>query len=146
MDTKSHDLLREHVQVEEVGSGHAEHALDLPFFRDNEKLWALPIEAEVMAIDELRWMLTIPFWEDNKNNIVITVDQVLKNPKKYPGHTKLIDDCDTSYPVHITKNKLGEWIILDGLHRMANLVREGKEEIMVKKVTIEQLWQCKKEK
>ena len=128
-----------------LGPGHKEHALDLPFWRDNDKLHALDIKAERMDMGELWWMLEIPFWEDEKGNIVVTVNQVLADPNKYPEHTELIDECNTNYPVHITKNKLNEWIIVDGLHRMAKLIREGKEEIMVKKVTLEQLWLCKKE-
>lgn len=137
-------VLRKQRENIRVGPGHKEHALDLPFWRDNEKLWALPISAEKMEIKELEWMMNIPFWEDDKGDIVITPNDVLKDPNKFPDHTKLIDNCDASYPVHITKNNLDEWIILDGLHRLAKLVREGKKEVMVKKVTMEQVRLTKK--
>jgi len=127
------------------GPGHKEHSLDLPFWRDNDKLWALPIVSEVMDIEELRWMMEIPFWEDDSGDIVVKPNDVLANPDKFPDHMQLINNCDTSFPIHITKNKLNEWIILDGLHRLAKLVSEGKKSIMVKKVTIEQILLTKKE-
>lgn len=126
------------------GPGHKEHSLDLPFWRDNEKLWALPITAEEMDIEELRWMMDIPFWEDGNGDIMVKPQDVLENPQKFPEHTDLIDKCDTSFPIHITKNKLDEWIILDGLHRLARLVRDGKKTTMVKKVTGEQILLTKK--
>ena len=138
-------IKREQRKNIKFGSGYKEHSLNLPFWRDNNKLWALPIQEEQIDIRELKWMVDVPFWEDEKGNIVVTVSEVLENPSKFPDHTKMIDDCDTSYPVHITKNKLNEWIILDGLHRLAKLIREGKDKLMVKKVTTEQLWLTKKD-
>ncbi len=108
-------------------------------------MWALPITAEKMETKELKWMMDIPFWENDKGNIMVTPNEVLKNPEKFPDHSKIIDECDMSYPIHITKNNLDEWLVLDGLHRLAKLVKEGKEELTVKKVTIKQVWLTKKE-
>jgi hypothetical protein len=138
-------ILRDARKNIKYGPGHKEHALDLPFWRDNNKLWALPINAEQIDVEELSWMMSVPFWEDENGDIVVTPNEVLANPKKFPDHTNLIDTCDTSYPIHITKNKFNEWIILDGLHRLAKLIREGRKKLMVKKVTMEQVWMTKRE-
>lgn len=44
-----------------VDPRHEEHAFDLPFWRDNEKLWALEVPVEKMDISELTWIFDIPF-------------------------------------------------------------------------------------
>ena len=69
-----------------VDPRHTEHGFDLPFWRDNEKLWALEVPVEKMNIDELLWILDVPFWEDEKGDIVVTPNEVIGNPDKYPIH------------------------------------------------------------
>jgi hypothetical protein len=113
---------------------HAEHAFDFDFWRDNNKLWALNIPVEEMSIDELKWIMDVPFWEDEAGNIVITPNQVLKNPDQYPDHREKISSCDTSFPLHIMKNKNGKWLTLDGLHRLTKLFVNGAKLVQVKKV------------
>src|SRR3989344_2081254 len=81
-----------------VDPRHEEHSFDLPFWRDNKKLWALDIPVEEMDINEMIWILDIPFWEDEKGNIVITPQEVIDNLDKYPEHRDKIKNCDTSFP------------------------------------------------
>ncbi len=112
---------------------HIEHAFDFDFWRDNKKLWALHIPTEPMDIKELRWIMDVPFWEDTDGNIVLTPNQVLKNLNQYPDHRDRIMRCDTSFPLHIAKNKKGKWLTLDGLHRLAKLIVDGVETVQVKR-------------
>ena len=49
---------------------HEEHSFDLPFWRDNDKLWALDVPVEEISVDELLWVMDIPFWEDDQGNIL----------------------------------------------------------------------------
>lgn len=129
-----------------VDPRHEEHAFDLPFWRDNKKLWALEVPVESMDISELIWMLDIPHWEDKEGNIVIKPQDVIDNPDNYPFHKDKINECDTSYPIDIMKNKLSEWRILDGLHRYVKLIMEGITTIKVRKIPPEMIHLTAKEK
>lgn len=117
-----------------VDPRHTEYAFDLPFWRDNEKLWALKVPVEEMNIIELMWILDVPFWEDADGNIVFTAREVMNDIDNYPEHRDKIKAADTSYPVDIMKNKKGKWLTLDGLHRLVKLVMEGKRTIRVRKI------------
>jgi len=117
-----------------VDPRHEEHAFDLPFWRDNEKLWALEVPVEDMKTAELLWILEVPFWEDGQGNIVITPKEVIENLDKYPEHRDRIQKSDTAHPLDIMQNKKGRWLTLDGLHRLVKLVLEGKKIVRVRKI------------
>lgn len=117
-----------------VDPKHKEHAFDLPFWRDNQKLWALKVPEEEIRIDELLWIFDTPFWEDERGNIVITPNEVINNLDQYPSHRDRIAAADTSYPIDIMKNKKGKWLTLDGLHRLAKLVMEKASIVKVRKI------------
>jgi hypothetical protein len=111
-----------------------EHGFNLPFWRDNNKLWALKVPVEEMEINEFLWIFDLPFWEDEEGNIVITPREVIKNPDNYPYHTNKILECDTSYPIDVMKNKKGRWLTLDGLHRLVKLYLNKKTKVLVRKI------------
>ncbi len=111
-----------------------EHSFDFPFWRDNQKLWALKVPVTKIKITELTWMIDIPFWEDKDGNIVITPREVIDNPNEYPFHRDKIKSADTSYPLDIMKNKKGKWCTLDGLHRLVKLMLEKKTTVKVRKI------------
>lgn len=117
-----------------VDPRHEEHAFDLPFWRDNKKLWALEVEAEEMPIDELTWIFDVPFWEDENGNIVITPREVINNMDAYPYHRDKILNSNTSHPLDIMKNKKGKWLTLDGLHRLVKLFLNKESKIQVRKI------------
>ena len=87
-----------------------------------------------MSINELLWILDIPFWEDEKGNIVITPNQVINNQDQYPAHRDKIQAADTSFPIDIMKNKEGKWLTLDGLHRLVKLVLKKEPTVKVRKI------------
>jgi hypothetical protein len=118
---------------------HEEHSFDLPFWRDNNKLWALDVPVEEMDVDELLWILDIPFWEDEDGNIVITPNEVINNLDDYPYHKDKINNCDTSYPIDIMKNKKGKWLTLDGLHRLVKVYLNKETKIKVRKIPPEKV-------
>lgn len=117
-----------------VDPRHKEHTFDLPFWRDNQKLWALKVPVKKMSVDKLLWILDVPFWEDKKGNIVITPNEVVSNPNKYPLHRNKIKAANTSYPIDIMKNKKGKWLTLDGLHRLVKLVLNKETTVRVRKI------------
>ncbi|HRY63174.1 MAG TPA: hypothetical protein P5267_01010 [Patescibacteria group bacterium] len=117
-----------------VDPRHEEHSFDLPFWRDNKKLWALEVPVEEIDIDELLWIFDIPFWEDENGNIIIAPNEVINNPDHYPAHRDKIKNADTSYPIDIMKNKKGEWLALDGLHRLVKMFLNKETRIRVRKI------------
>lgn len=117
-----------------VDPRHKAHAFDLPFWRENQKLWALKAPVEEMDIKELKWIFDIPFWEDEDGNIVITPRQVMRRMDKYPHHRDKILRADTVHPIDIMKNKKGRWLTLDGLHRLAKLYLRKETKIRVRKI------------
>ena len=117
-----------------VDPRHEEHSFDLPFWRDNEKLWALEVPVEEMDISELTWIFDIPFWEDEDGNIVITPQEVMDNMDEYPYHRDKTLNADISYPIDIMKNKKGKWLTLDGLHRLVKLHLNKVSKIQARKV------------
>lgn len=117
-----------------VDPRHEEHAFDLPFWRDNEKLWALNVPIEEMDMQELVWIFSVPFWEDESGNIVITPKEVMDNMDKFPYHRDKILNADTTYPIDIMKNKKGKWLTLDGLHRLAKLFLNNEVKVKVRKI------------
>ncbi len=133
METNKHDR-RDIKKDIYVDPRHEEHSFDLPFWRDNEKLWNLDVSIETMDNNELLWILDIPFWEDEEGNIVITPREVIDNLDKFPYHRDKINQCDTSYPIDIMKNKKNNWGILDGLHRFVKLYIAGESKIQVRKI------------
>ena len=117
-----------------VDPRHEEYAFNLPFWRDNDKLWALEVQIEDLHIDELLWILDVPFWEDAEGNIVVVPRDVMNNPDRYPIHRDKIKNADTSYPIDIMKNGKGKWLTLDGLHRLVKLIMDGKKVVKVRKI------------
>ncbi len=117
-----------------VDPRHKEHGFNFPFWRDNNKLWALKVPVETIEISELLWIFDLPFWEDEEGNLVITPREVIENLDAYPYHRNKIQNCDTSYPIDIMKNKNGKWLTLDGLHRLVKLYLEHITKIRVRKI------------
>lgn len=128
-----------------VDPRHKEHSFDLPFWRDNNKLWALKVPVETIDISELLWIFNLPFWEDGEGNIVITPREVMNNMDEFPYHKEKIKNCDTSYPLDIMKNKKGKWLTLDGLHRLVKLYLNHKKRIKVRKIPPELIHLTKRE-
>ena len=122
-----------------VDPRHKEHGFDFPFWRDNDKLWALDVPTEEMNIEELLWIFDVPFWEDEDGNIVITPNQVVNNRDNYPYHSDRINNCDTSHPIDIMKNKKGKWLTLDGLHRLVKMHLDNESKIQVRKIPPEMI-------
>lgn len=120
-----------------VDPQHEENSFDLPFWRDNEKLWALDVPTEEMSMEELLWILDIPFWENEQGDIVITPREVIQNLDKYPDHRDRIKNSNTSFPLDIMRNKRDKWLTLDGLHRLVKLIIEGENTVNVRKIPLE---------
>ncbi len=105
------------------------------FSWDNKKVWVLDVPAEQISIEELDWILDLPFWSSGSGKYDIFPRKVLENMDLYREHKERVLRADISYPIDIMKNTKGNWLILDGLHRFLRLVYEGNKTIKVRKIS-----------
>ena len=106
------------------------------YFRFNwdlEKLWALPVERQKIAVADLLWHLDIPIWSCKKGTLACDLypREVLENPGLHPRHDKRVENCDLSYPLDMMESA-GRLVILDGVHRLVKAVMMQQTEIDVR--------------
>ncbi len=103
------------------------------FSWDVTKVWQLDVPVSDMQLAELVWHFDIPFlWYDG-GVYNLTPRQVMTEPDRYKDEFLRMLESDPGYPIDIMRNK-GRWLILDGLHRLMRLSREGKDTVRVRKI------------
>lgn len=108
--------------------------IDLGLKIDHKKLWALDLPVEKIDIDELSNNFDIPYLEkEGTDDWNLSINELLNNLDREISHKEKINDADIKYPIDIYKHN-GQWIILDGVHRLAKLSSEGYENIKVCRV------------
>jgi endonuclease/exonuclease/phosphatase family metal-dependent hydrolase len=100
---------------------------------DVQKVWDLDVAEEYMSVKELEWHLDISLWDHQGQESSVTPRQVLERPDRHEDHFRDIIDSDLSHALDIMWWK-EHWLILDGVHRLAKLVREGASEVRVRKI------------
>ena len=113
-----------------------EHGLD--FHWDNQKVWSLNIPVEEMDITELEWMLDMPFWhnkDEEEINYTICPSEVIRDIHLYPFHKERMMKAKIEYPIDLMQNKHGRWVILDGVHRLINLIQQGERKVKVRRIS-----------
>lgn len=101
---------------------------------DVEALWQLDLPTELVPVTSLAWHLDVPVWPDNDGKpYCVTPRQVLDDPAAHAREHDRVLAADLSYPIEIYPNRR-RLMILDGIHRLARTVREGRMEIAVRRV------------
>lgn len=101
---------------------------------DPKKVWALDEPAIELPVSMLTWHFDIPFWNSEGTDAYnLTPKEVIAYPEKEPTHWRLVQDANTDYPIDIMENK-GQWLILDGLHRLVKEYVAGKTTVKVRKI------------
>lgn len=67
-------------------------------------------------------------WQLDGRRFRVSPRAVLAAPERYPHPVRRIDAIDLAYQIHVMWRH-ERWIILDGFHRIAELVRLGRPEI-----------------
>ena len=99
---------------------------------DEEKIWALELPVVEMNIKELIWHFDVPFWpNDNGERWTISIWDVVKDKEGARNEQIKTEKADVLYPIDIIENK-GKWLVLDGLHRLAKLYKQGQEKVKVR--------------
>ena len=97
------------------------------------QLWNIDLPTEAIQIAELDWHLDYPFWPSDPPGHIFDLRPraVLEARAVHPGHYERILAADTRYPLEV--GVFGSSVvILDGIHRLAKLVREGASEVHVR--------------
>lgn len=92
-------------------------------------LWSIDGPVRTLPIIELRWHYELPWWRgpDGRCFEVRPAD-VLARPGAYPEHDRRLAECDLDVPIHVVRRH-GRWQILDGIHRVAQADRTGREHV-----------------
>ena len=112
---------------------------------DQLDLWKAVREKEVESykMDDIKHWVYTPCWSDKKNNL-ISIFQIMNQPRRFPGHIKRIKEADTQYPLIVVEDEYDKYgSILDGNHRFAKLLLEGRENISIYYLTKKELQKFK---
>jgi hypothetical protein len=105
----------------------------------DEKLWALDLPTTEIKIDKLSWLLDVPFLpNDAGEKFTCTPREVLNRAIGTTQEQKRVLNSDLQYPIDIIENK-GQFLILDGLHRLIKAISLGQTVVKVRVVPREQL-------
>ncbi len=96
----------------------------------NSKIWSIDIPTHNAKINFFQWHLECPFWASNPPDQIFDLCPiaVINNPKRYPERFQHVLSVDISFPIE-TMYFGSRLVILDGIHRLANLIVNGFPEI-----------------
>jgi hypothetical protein len=101
---------------------------------DESKVWALDILAEDMPIYKLTWHFDIPFlWSKPDGYYDVCPREILEHPELHHEEYERTVRSDTDYPIDIMYWK-GNWLILDGLHRLMKQAIQDVAVVRVRKI------------
>jgi hypothetical protein len=93
-----------------------------------DKLWALELPVQRVAVGDLAWLLDLPLWQKNGTRFQVSPAQVRADPGRFPDHLRRAMASDLEQPIHLVKHN-GRLVVLDGYHRLLRAVIEGRPEI-----------------
>lgn len=106
----------------------------MPSFRwSHERLWALDLSVEEVAVGELEWQLELPWWRFEGRVFSLCPHEVLSDPSRYEQQYSRLMAADLGYPLDLTLRR-GRWFILDGVHRLAKAAALGLPTVRARKV------------
>ncbi len=122
------------------GSNARRHLDSKPY--DMKDVWEvtghLPI-AHLTLNGTLLHILTVgDIWRDD-TEADISIIAVLNHPAKAREHTRAIQDANLRFPILVARQENGLWDVLDGLHRLAKVVRHGDRTILAQVVATKHL-------
>ncbi|HEY5948650.1 MAG TPA: hypothetical protein VIV40_24330 [Kofleriaceae bacterium] len=83
---------------------------------DRARLHELVLPVVEKRVDELRWMLDLPWWRVGERRFAVTPNQVRYAPERFAPHWRRMLDADLDYPIDLLQRD--RLIILDGVHRL----------------------------
>jgi hypothetical protein len=98
-----------------------------------DRLLALDLPLEEIAVRDFIWLLDLPFWQEHGELFVLTPNQVRERPEVHVWQWARMLRADLDAPVHITKRR-GRLVILDGVHRLLKADIVGRHSIPARRV------------
>ena len=109
--------------------------IDIPFKFKDTLLYDIDLPVEEIALDVLKYNLDIYYLEsEGTDDWNLSPRELIDNFAKEKTHAKRVDRVDLNFPICIYFY-LGQWIILDGVHRYAKALMNKSRTIRVKKVS-----------
>lgn len=93
-----------------------------------QKLQALGLPVQRVAVQELAWLLDLPVWQMNGVRFQVSPRQVRDDPAGFPDHLRRVMAADLERPVHLVEHN-GRLVVLDGFHRLLKAALQGRAEI-----------------
>lgn len=108
--------------------------IDIPYKFKDTLLYNIDLPVEDFAISDLSNNLDICYLEkEGTDDWNLCPRELMANFDKEVTHAGRVKGVDLNFPICIYKY-LGQWIILDGVHRFTKAMMEGRKTIKVKKV------------
>jgi len=107
---------------------------------DVERLWSIDLPIRTGRVSDFEWHLDCPFWATKPPNNIFDLRprDVLENPESFPERYQRIVNSDTMKPIDVAS--FGSLlVVLDGIHRLANLVLSEENEMRYRIVPREYL-------
>ena len=105
--------------------------LGFTFYWDVRKLWDVDLPVSSMRVQELEWLLDLPFWKDGGQKLVLRPRDVAQHPERYRYEYERTMATDLSCPINVIFLR-GRWVIMDGLHRLLKAWICGHDTILTK--------------
>jgi hypothetical protein len=77
----------------------------LGFHWDPNRLWALAIEPTEVELSELEWQLDLPFWRDGDRIFAVTPREVAADPVRHREQYERTMAADLAYPIHLLQRE-----------------------------------------
>lgn len=84
---------------------------------DPHALWTIDVPTVDVAVDDLAWMLELPWWRDGDRYFSVRPIDVAAEPARHAAQHARTLAADLAYPLAGTMME-GRLVLLDGLHRL----------------------------
>ncbi len=84
---------------------------------DQHKLWTIDLPTCQVRVDELAWMLDLPWWRDGERYFAVRPADVAADPARHPAQHARTLAADLDFPLVGTTIE-GRLVLLDGVHRL----------------------------
>ncbi len=68
---------------------------------DRDALFQLSLPVEEIPVGDLRWQLELPWWRDGDRHFAVTPTDVRADPVRYRAHWERTLAADLRYPIHL---------------------------------------------
>ena len=90
----------------------------LDFHWDLDRLHALQLPERELSLEELRWLLELPFWAVDGRPFRVTPASVAANPESHRDQWLRTMASDLRFPLDCYLGPGGRVTVLDGVHRL----------------------------